>query len=171
MCFNNSTPLYPDSHQNFNTCPKELQSICGETTTNREFPISVTFVYVSKVDRKAEDGPFLFGCGSKSEQTNDFRERTVETITNWAKKFEKNGAIVNYFVDGARIEPSVLQTSSDFMCEELSKKGVDTSRILMRDLRVLPDIALFASREAKPWPHGLIMRWLFRPHQANQFWE
>lgn len=125
--------------------PRQNRTICGVENTMQEEEYSINFLFINNKPRTIEDGPYFFGrgpdedCQNPSKQEEDFANRLVTKLHGWLSLHPKN-ARITLWVDYNMVDPKVIESSQQFICEELTAGGVDTSNLFMRDFREIPTV-------------------------------
>jgi len=102
-----------------------------------KFNCSINQVFIPSTMR--DQGMFLFGCGTKQQQKNEFNERMVLPAYSWISS-KPAFCQYNLWVDVDLIDEKIIEKSASYLCDKLEEKNIDTSSLFMKDIRELNDI-------------------------------
>lgn len=100
---------------------------------------SVNLVFVNAEYRSKAKGPFFFGCGKHSTQVEDFEDRLVSSIGNWAKEYPESPICL--WLDFKLVAKNVIENSRAHVCQRLLAKNLPTVNVHLKDLRLIPSIS------------------------------
>lgn len=101
--------------------------------------VAVELSFIPKNNRTVEDGYFMFSSGSLDEQRADVHARLVAPIASQLQ--EHKNVDVDFWVDGERQSPEVLNNTIREICDTLKSNNVSIENLFLRDFRDIERIA------------------------------
>lgn len=126
--------------------PREFQ-ICSSTcapdfVTSSHYPsyeIAANLMFINPTIRLPEHGLYFLGKGTPEEQLADFNATIVQPIVEMAHDVDVG--LVVFWLDHKMMADEVFLRSRETMCRLLNDMHVDVSKILLRTIRDIPEVA------------------------------